>query len=185
MGINARIASSAPSIGVTYHVTEAIALRPAITFERTSEEQTLAVEVPFPGIPSFSADVDIESTLLGIGVGGFYYLDVRDDVSPYLGMEVGYLRQEQDRPAVNLSGGVPGGLTPQVATVETTEDLLQVAGLLGAQYRPVDRFALFGEVGIGATFSEGTSDGDTDGETSGSRIGLLTSAVGIVLYLNR
>jgi hypothetical protein len=170
---------------MTVHVTDAFALRPTVTYQQTDDEQTFTLNTPVPGVPAFSSTVDLETTLLGISLGAFYYLDVRDrDVRPYAGIEAGYLHRTSEQPTVILQP-LPGGtFVPQIDTFEIEEGLVRLDGVLGVQYRPVDRFAIFGEVGIRSEFTDGTSEDDGGTETSGTLIGLLTRAAGLIFYLN-
>jgi hypothetical protein len=184
-GINARLTSTAPSIGLTVHLTDAFMLRPSVTYQQTEDEQTVAFDLPIPGIPGFSSDVEVESTLIGLSLGGFYFFDTRShDVLPYLGVDVGYLNRESDQPTATIDPLPGGGFAPRVDTIEVDEDILRVDGVVGFQYRPVDRFALFGEVGLRAEFTEGNAGPGGNTETSGTQIGLLTRAAGIVFYFN-
>lgn len=185
IGINARLTATAPSIGLTYHLTDAFMLRPSVTYQHTEDEQTVALDLPIPGVPGFSSDVETESTLIGLSLGGFYFIDTRSrDVLPYLGVDVGYLNRESDQPSATVDPLPGGGFAPQIDTIEVDEDILRVDGVLGFQYRPADRFALFGEVGLRAEFSEGGAGPGGDAETSGTQIGLLTRAAGLVFYFN-
>lgn len=185
IGVNARLTTSAPSIGLTHHITDAFMLRPSVTFQRTDEEQNVVINLPLPGVPVLSDDVDVESTLLGLSLGGFYFFDTRsDDVLPYVGLDVGYLNRESEQPSATIQPLPGGGFAPQIDTIEIDEDIFRVDGVIGFQYRPADRFALFGEVGLRAQFSEGVAGAETNTETSSTQIGLMTRAAGLVYYFN-
>lgn len=177
-GVNVGIVQTTPTVGATIHLNPRWALRSTLSFEST----TTTTELPVT-IPGMSSDeVDIDNRTLGAGVGLLYFLSPDSPVLPYLGITGRYLRTEGDQVNLDIQFG-----NPTVAIDEVTSDRFAFSARLGAQYRPTERFALFGEVGFGATLGDGSTTTSTlsaGTTTSQTRIGFVNAGTGLIFYLN-
>ena len=117
------------SIGVIFHATDKVAVRPEFTFTRNSTETNT---------------VDSTSWTVGTGVSALFYLSSHDRVQTYVTPRFSYSHSDS-----SVAGGAISG-----ATAESTG----FAGSFGAEYSPSARFSVFGEVGIGYTHSTSKSD---------------------------
>jgi hypothetical protein len=116
-----------PSIGVVWHVSDSVAVRPEISFSRSSSDN------------EFSSD----NTTVVTGVSGLFYLSKWDQVRTYVSPRFSYGHATSD------SGGTLG-LTSKSSNYN-------VVGSFGAQYTPHKRFAVFGETGFGYSRSTSSS----------------------------
>lgn len=107
------------SIGVIWHVSDSVAVRPEIAFSTSSSDN------------QFSAD----TTTVSAGASGLFYVAAWDHVRGYVSPRFAYGH------ATSESVGTIG-ITLKSATYN-------VVGSFGAQYTPHKRFAVFGETGFG------------------------------------
>ena len=148
------------SIGVLWHVTDRIAIRPEIDFFRS----TVTVERT-GGLVPLPEDEDT-SSVVRPGVSALFYLGPKEDLRTYVSPRF-----------VFVSTGTTG-------SDEETDSYL-VSGSFGAQYALGRRFAVFGEIGIEWTKSTSRFDSLTPiaGTTTFRRTGVASrSGVGVVLY---
>jgi hypothetical protein len=150
------------SIGFLWHVSDRIAVRPEINVANTSTE----AEESFFG-QTFSSD----SWSVNGGASLLWYLQRADNVRTYFSPKVTF--------------GYSSGDSSTNDVDPRTANTLSTSFSLGAQYTPVRKFSVFGEVGYG--FSRGSSDIETPFTTSkltnwnwGVR-----SAVGVIFYFGR
>jgi hypothetical protein len=146
-------------------VTDRIAIRPEIDFSRTK----VTFERTGTSIPPF--DDENTSTVVRPGVSALFYLGQVEQLRTYVSPRFVYV-------STDTSG-----------SDETTSYL--VSGSFGAHYRPVSRFAIFGEMGIQWTRSTFRSapleipvlPSPITGTTTLRNTGVsLRSGVGVVLY---
>jgi hypothetical protein len=163
------------SIGVIYHVTDAVALRPEFLFRRTTLDGALDENA---------------TTSVGIGVSGLIYLSKRDALHTYVAPRFNYTRVsseiETTFPSVplDLINLLPSiGLTIPPISIETTTTAKTVSGAFGAQYRLHDRFAIFGEVGLAYGWTDRSPLFERlDLDRSGPRTIGTSTAVGVIIY---
>lgn len=140
------------SVGVIWHVTEKLALRPEFSLQWTGSELEQA---------------EIEGNAFSTGLSALFYLRKWDDLATYVSPRYVFSRQ---RTTVEGRGNRDS---------ETTAQNHLVAGSFGAQYFLGARFSVFGELGL--EYGNGSAeDEDEDGPSSNS-FG-TRSAVGIIFY---
>lgn len=155
------------SIGIMWHASDAIALRPDFSLTRTESKS----ESP--------STLKTSSWGLGFGVSALIYTGkVRDNVRTYFTPRFAYTRTNVDSEpsAPSLSSG-------------SHANSYQYSGSFGVQYSPTRRFGVYGEAGVQygrttSTFTATTqpgfsSSGKTTGYTFGTRAG-----VGAILYFD-
>lgn len=160
------------ALGVVWHVTEGIALRPDIALTRSTSESTTSATGGFGG-PGLSSTSTSEGW--GTTVGLSVLLNVRtiDRLRLYLAPRVAYAYSTTDN-----ESGFAGSLS---AFTSKTRGVL-ASGSFGSQYNVHDRFAIFGELGLQYTTQTTTSDfPGTRNEADGTTVG-LRSAVGVTFY---
>src|SRR3954463_7334541 len=82
------------SIGVIFHVTDSIAVRPEFAFNHTSTEST-----------SFTST----SWTYGTGVSALFYLHAFDRVRPYVSPRFAYTRGDASSDVIGVSGSTSTG----------------------------------------------------------------------------
>lgn len=145
------------SIGVLWHVSDRVALRPEFSFTLTdsSSESLINDEANFWS--------------LGTGVSVLFYSSLTDNLRTYVAPRFSYSR---------TSGNS--------SNTDSTTDIYTFAGMFGAQYSLSRRFAAFGEVGLSYARQNGTSTTTIGPVTTQIRnranaFGTRTG-VGVVLY---
>jgi hypothetical protein len=116
------------SIGVVWHVSERLAVRPEVSLSITESSTS--------GLGSSETD----SWVLGTGVSILFYMRKGDNLSTYLAPRFTYTRNDISSEFTN-AGGTGYSL----------------AGLFGAQYSLGRRFSVFGEAGLGFATQRSTS----------------------------
>lgn len=150
------------SIGLIWHPTERIALRPEFSISGISTEQTITIS---------PIQSDTESSLYNIGISGLFYVSQSDNLRTYLSPRLAYGR---------LSSTIENALTgPSDSTTKTTS----FSGSFGAQYALHRRFGVFGEVGLGYSGSTSRSEVGIAGEVRVDADAWSTrGGVGVILY---
>jgi hypothetical protein len=168
-------------IGVLWSVTESFAVRPDLTWTKSSTEATTttAVAFPVPGLSPISVTTSAESSQIGVGVSALVYVSKGEALRSYVSPRVGYSRV---RATVDL-GPVP--LSPYATPSTTTLTSVAAAGSIGAQYSLAKRFAVFGEVGLSYAHTGDRSPSANiafiDTTSNGWSVG-IRSGVGVVLF---
>lgn len=140
------------SIGVMWHVTDKMAIRPEFSFAHATSTTTL------PGLPATSSS----STGVAIGASALFYMNERDHLRPYFAPRWTYGYSDSD-----------------IGTTTTTNT---VSGLFGAQYALGSHFAVFGETGLSYGHSSVKSDVTVVTVTgTGNSFGTHTGA-GVIVY---
>ena len=165
-GLVAR-AQSTSSIGVQWHVSENVALRPALLF-RYRSSTTLQL------VPEGADPISFETsqTTLGAGLDALFSLFWRGDLVPYLVGGISYTGLSQDYPileggAVSIERGRVGQFGAQA--------------LFGLRYAVSRRFSVFGEAGL--SFSNGEEFGIDGNKLHNRSLGTTTAGVGAIFYL--
>lgn len=148
-----------PSLGLMWHVSDRLAIRPEIGFSRSTTELESSLFI----------DPDTESSAQSVstGVSAIWYVRAAENnVRPYLSPRLTYIKNTSENP----DGDGP----------ETTG--WSMSGSFGVQYTPVRAFAVFGELGLNrssseSAFSAGVITGTTKGTSWGTR-----SVVGVIFY---
>jgi hypothetical protein len=165
-GLVAR-AQSTSSIGVQWHVSENVALRPALLF-RYRSNTTLQI------VPQGGDTISFETsqTTLGAGLDMLFSLPWRGDLVPYLVGGVSYSSLSQDYPltdagTIHFERGRVGQFGAQA--------------LFGLRYAVSRRFSVFGEAGF--SFSDGEEFGLDGNKLHNRSLGTTTAGVGAIFYL--
>ncbi len=148
------------SVGLIWHVTDSVAVRPEVSFALGTSETHSEV-----------FDTEGDSSTFGTGVAALFTLREWDDVRAYAGPRFAYGR------ATSSSENLIDGVT------ELNSTTYELAGLFGVQYTPHRRFAVFGEVGIGYINRE-TESGESAVVLESRNWGTQTGA-GIIFYFGR
>lgn len=160
------------ALGVVWHVTDGIALRPDIALTRSTSESTTSVTGVFVG-SGLSSTSTSEGWGTSVGVSVLVNVRTIDRLRLYLAPRIAYARSTADN-----ESGLNGALTG--FTAKTTGVL--ASGSFGSQFSLHDRFAVFGELGLQYTTQTTTSDfPGSSTEAEGTTFG-LRSAVGVTFY---
>jgi hypothetical protein len=149
------------SVGVLWHVSRRVAVRPEFSFTKTSNEFTSALDTTTLGTAS----------AVGVGVSGIFYLRQMDKLRTYVSPRFTYTRSTtttEGSGVLNASRGTGNGYS--------------AIGAFGAQYALSGRFSLFGEVGAGYSGQKSSSDSGSFGSTSVSHTWASRTGIGVVLY---
>jgi hypothetical protein len=145
------------AIGILWHVSDRVALRPEFSFSQSDSSSESIV----------SATTDFWS--LGTGISALFFSPVSDNLRTYVAPRFSYVRTHGE-----------GDVT------KSTTTSYSIAGMFGGQYSLGRRFAAFGEVGFGYSRQTGTATStvvSTEVRTTnrGNSVGTRTG-VGVVLY---
>ena len=145
------------SVGVVFHLTDSVALRPEISFTRISSDSDSAF-----------GDLSNSNYTYEIGISGLLYVGRWDKLRAYVTPGYAYRR----------TGGSNNVDFPQIGSTTVSGHTFQ--GSFGAQYSLHEKFSVFGEAGL-RYFTQQTrstfSNGGTDFRSFGSR-----GAVGVIFY---
>jgi hypothetical protein len=128
------------AVGVIWHVTDNVAVRPEISFSTGSTESpTLS-----PALSLVSTDLgETSSTAVTTGVSGLFYFRTWDKLRAYVSPRYTYSHLTSE------SGST--------ISIDGRNSAYTVTGSFGAHYQLHRRFAAFGETGFGYTHSHTTS----------------------------
>jgi hypothetical protein len=140
------------SVGVIFHATDKVAIRPEVNFRRTS------VDVDVFGIESTRS-----TTQWTFALSGLFYVKNWDRLRTYVSPRYSYDR---------------GTFSDEASGNDSSGSVHAFAGSFGAQYSLDRRFNIFGEVGFGYA----SADADLDDVDGASRSWNTRSAVGVILY---
>jgi hypothetical protein len=127
------------AVGIVWHVTDRVAVRPEFTFSRGWSDREDSV-----------FDSDRSSWGLGAGISALFYISKSDNLRTFISPGYSYSRGESTSSST--------GLLPVVS--EFTSSSSSFGGSFGAEYVFSRRFSAFGEVGVAYTHvSSGSSPG--------------------------
>jgi hypothetical protein len=149
------------SAGILWHVSRRVAVRPEVSFTTTSNEFTSA----------FDAVSTTTATSVGVGISGIFYLTTADKLRTYVSPRFTYARLTTDTTTRGSNNSSDG-----------TGNNYSAAGSFGAQYAVGDRFTIFGEVGLGYSDQNSSSEVGIFGSTNATRAWSSRTGVGMVLY---
>lgn len=159
-------------VGVMWHVTDRVAVRPEVSFSAGSTE----TEIEFGGLPgSPRRTTTIEGDLSSVAIDLNLLITVKswDAVRVNLVPSYKYLRTTSTSIASFFVGGAP----PTIAAEESTSHDHFGGGALGVQFTPHQRFGIFAEAGLQYTSSVRGLDGDFKLKALGT-----AGTIGVVLY---
>jgi hypothetical protein len=160
------------SVGVLWHVSDGIALRPDFAINRQSTETTSTVG------GMFTPPQESTSTTTGwngsAGLSALFFLGSPGDLRFYLTPRVayGWSRSETES----------SPRLPQLGEIESESDGFLVAGSFGAQYQVHERFRLFGELGLSYSDQEGETGFELARQSLRTTSFGLRSGVGVVVF---
>jgi hypothetical protein len=145
------------SVGVVWHLTDSVAVRPEFSFRASSA-----------GLENNS------SHAFGVGISGILYVTRSEGLRTYVVPRFSYIRATTTFESIsydtsllqNLTSSLPLTTLPPPSVfigrptrIEYASDSYTVAGSFGAQYSMHRRFSVFGEAGVGyATNRSGIAD---------------------------
>lgn len=144
------------AIGLQWHVADRVAVRPEISFSKTATSSDGIVD----------ATTDFWS--LGTGVSVLFFSPVTDNLRTYVGPRFSYMRT-----------------TGHGDASKSTADSYSIAGTFGAHYQLGQRFAAFGELGLGYTRQTGSLTTTIVSEVRTTNRGNSVSTrtgIGVILY---
>lgn len=150
VGLNATVSAS-PSVGLTYQLSRRVALRPSLHFSKG--DTTFFLLEPIDGV---FGPIRGNFSSVGGSLEFQYHLSSQGDLSPYLGLGLGY-----DRYTVDYHGRL----------ADRRESATNVSALLGLQYALNEHLAVFTQAGISYAW-EGSDD----------RLRTFRSEIGLVFY---
>jgi hypothetical protein len=159
------------AVGVVWHITDAIALRPDVTVSTSSTESTSTTS-GFGGGATLVSTTTSTSWTTAVGLSALFYLKTIDRVRLYLAPRAAYLRT-----TIDIDDD-----QPLAGTFDNESDGFVAAGAFGAQFNAHERFAIFGELGLQYTSQTSTSAFALTRNRSENRTAGLRSAVGVTLY---
>jgi hypothetical protein len=149
------------AVGLLFHVTDKVAIRPEVSFATSSTE----IE---GGLITGSSD----AFTIGTGVSALFYLQAWDDVRVYVS------------PRWTYSHGSSSSSFSGLGPIEDSDDSTNtwsLGGSFGAQYGLGKRFGVFGEIGIAYSQSRLSDETVIDFATKGSGFG-SRAGVGVIVY---
>jgi hypothetical protein len=149
-----------PSLGLIWHPTERIAIRPEVDFSFGSGDSDRS--------ESSSAGVAFGATVL-------FYAAKRESAALYFAPRYAYTRSSSEIESTSLFGGD--------SRVEVTSHASHLSGSIGAQYWLSKRFSIFGEAGVQYTW--GTSETESFAPLSSdndSRVFGTRSSIAAIWY---
>lgn len=152
-------------VGVLWHVTDAVALRPDVVLTRGTTETTTS---GFAGVSSTASQSD---WTVSTGLSALITLRDIDRLRIYAAPRVAYLRAETS------TDGAAG-----LGDIESSTDGVVASAALGVQYGLGDRVAVYGESGLQylrQSFESGF--GTSSSKATLTQVG-VRSAIGLVIY---
>ncbi len=161
------VAGYPASIGVLFHVSDGVALRPVFTFSVTSSTNS------YIGASQVQQSAETDSYSIGVSIDALFYVKKWDNLRAYVtpGFSYGHASSTSSSPSF-------------LYTNESTGNSYVVQGSFGAQYALSRRFSVLGDVGLafGDANSRNVPVGNTGGSTSSSRAFGTRAAVAVLFY---
>jgi hypothetical protein len=149
------------SIGVLWHVSPRVGIRPEFSFTTTSSEFTSALSTVT------ASDV----SALGVGASGIFYLTDVKNLRTYVSPRFTYARTTSSTDIAGVSFGSEGSGRSYSA-----------GAAFGAQYALGERFGVFGEAGAGYSRQKSSSDTPAAQSSTVSHTWSSRTGVGVVVY---
>ena len=160
------------AIGVVWHITDGLAVRPDLTLSRTTSESRTTSSSVFGG-QSLSSSNTSEGWGTTVGLSALVNVRTIERLRLYVSPRLAYSYSSSDNET---------GLTGSLSAFNATTTGIVASGSFGSQYNVHDRFAIFGELGL--QYSSLTTESDFPGssnQTDSTSFG-LRSAVGVTFY---
>jgi opacity protein-like surface antigen len=164
------------AIGVIWHVTDRLALRPEISVTKSATE-FIGSSLTFSSggvLTNTTTSTTLDTWQVGVGLSALFYLSKHDALRTYLSPRYAYTRQSSSPSSSN---------TPTSVVTGSNGHGNFVSGAFGAEYALGDRFSVFGEIGLGysRTVSSPTSSLVGIGGSTASNLSTRSGA-GVILY---
>lgn len=160
------------AVGVVWHITDAVALRPDVSVTRTSTETVTSIGSLFPGgAPTMSRNTS-RSWITSAGLSALFYVRTIDRLRFYVVPRAAYLRSTVD---LEDDSGF-------ASAFDTDSTGYLASGALGTQYAVHDRFVVFGEVGVQYSSQTSETSFSVSRNKTKSRGAGLRSGIGVTLY---
>lgn len=152
------------SVGIVYHVTDKLAIRPELNIAQASTETNVPT---LAGVTVGTTAVSSSTWTIGTGVSALFYVQQWDDLHLYVSPRWTYSH---------------GSSSASGLAIDSALNSWSLTGSLGAQYALGKRFGVFGEVGFGYQHSHETGGASPiQVELTGHGVGTRTG-VGVILY---
>jgi hypothetical protein len=156
------------AIGIQWHVSDKVAIRPEISFSATSSEITSGTGLQSEG----------DSWTVGTNITALFYLSTDDRLRTYLAPRFTWSHASSTSElSLPINNPITGGTTSESTT---TGKAYGFGGSFGAQYGLGDRFVVFGELGL--NYAHGTNESSLSTVKSTSNGWGTRAAVGIVYF---
>jgi hypothetical protein len=150
------------AVGIIWHVSDTVAIRPELSFSGSSSETDRAENI---------TDSESDGWTLGTGISALFYVHDYDRVRTYFSPRFTYTRIKA---TTSTSNGVfDSSSTGRASTYG-------IAGNFGAEGKIADKFSAFGEVGFG--YSHGTTTTSSSSTTSRADTWGTRAGVGVIFY---
>ena len=149
------------SIGVIWHATDTVAIRPAFSFAHNTSDVSTG-----PG--------ESDSANIALDLGVLFYLKKYDNVRTYVSPRFTYLRT-----TTTVTPNTTQTTQPETRTITNGTG---GAGTFGAQYSPSSRFSVYGEVGLAFSHRHTEVDSNPAAGSVKSNTWSTTSGVGVIVY---
>jgi hypothetical protein len=146
------------SVGIVWHVTDKVAIRPEFSVAQSSTETTIN------GLTPGTAATTTDGWAIGTGVSGLIYIRSWDQLHLYVSPRWTYSH-----------------LTMNTSATSSTTTEWAINGSVGAQYALGKRFGVFGELGLGYAHLNQTFSTQVGLEGHGHTVGTRTG-VGVIIY---
>lgn len=143
-------------IGILWHATDTVAVRPDFSFSHNTTEDSSSGSV-------FGADLSV-----------LFYVKKYDNVRTYVSPRFTY-----SRASTTVTPTSTQSTLPEITTTSTNTG---GGGVFGAQYSPIARFSIFGELGLAFTHRQTKSAALPQLTASKGNTWGTTAGVGIVFY---
>jgi hypothetical protein len=168
------------AIGVVWHVTDGVALRPEISVSKSTSE-FIGSSITFSSgslVPvTTTTTTTTDAWQVSAGLSALFYLSRHDALRTYLSPRWAYTRVSSSPSSSNSAA--------TTTLTGTTGHANFVSGSFGAQYAISDRFSAFGEVGLAFTRTVSSplvnSSFLTVGGSTSTNIGTRSGA-GVIVY---
>jgi len=150
------------SVGIIWHVSDTVAIRPELSFSGSSSETDGTGNI---------TDIESDGWTLGTGISALFYVHDYDRVRRYFSPRFTYNKVKATNSSSN--GVFDASSTGRASTYG-------IAGNFGAEGKIADKFSAFGEVGFG--YSHGTTSSSPSSTTSKADSWGTRAGVGVIFY---
>jgi hypothetical protein len=161
-----------PRIGMTYHISGKLSLRPYFGFSKVTETSDVAIDPEiFPPLPGETGTREEDTSRISFGLGLLYSVYSVKDFTAYTGINFGYVSENSD---VSFSW--------RDDDIKNKGEILSGNIMFGLQANVMKNLSLFGEVGFGYSHGDFDHDNNVDLKSKQKRWGLANSGIGLAFY---